>query len=69
MGAVKGMVMDLEETFYDTVDESAVSNAECYQEFLDTCLNNATLLAKMSASDIRSVASFVWNEYWSEYAY
>ena len=67
MGAVKGMVMDMEEIFYDYIAEEQVTNSDCFEEFLDKCMSNVGLKAEMSDYDIRYFATGVWNDFWSDY--
>ncbi|MBR96768.1 MAG: hypothetical protein CMA81_08185 [Euryarchaeota archaeon] len=66
MGAVKALMMDIEEKFFNHVSEEDYS-CECFEEFESNVLNKPGIQKDLSLSDIKDMASTTWNEYWSNY--
>tara|TARA_B100000886_G_scaffold43405_1_gene26645 strand:- start:1005 stop:1208 length:204 start_codon:yes stop_codon:yes gene_type:complete len=66
MGAVKAMMMDIEEKFFDHVSEEDYS-CDCYEEFKSNVMNKPGIHKHLSQSDIEDMALTTWNEYWSNY--
>ena len=64
MGKVKAWIMDLEEQFYDKVDESDLC-VDSFEEFV--AIAKEKIGDAMSSNDIEYVASNVWNDYWGNY--
>ena len=64
MGKVKAWIMDLEEQFYDKVDESDLC-VDSFEEFV--AIAKEKIGYAMSPNDIQYVASNVWNDYWGNY--
>ena len=64
MGKVKASIMDLEEQFYDKVDESDLC-VDSFEEFV--AIAKEKIGDAMSPNDIQYVASNVWNDYWGNY--
>tara|TARA_B100001057_G_scaffold452856_1_gene497153 strand:- start:1638 stop:1835 length:198 start_codon:yes stop_codon:yes gene_type:complete len=64
MGKVKAWIMDLEEQFYDKVDESDLC-VDSFEEFV--AIAKEKIGDAMSLNDIQYVASNVWNDYWANY--
>ena len=64
MGKVKAWIMDLEEQFYDKVDESDRC-VDSFEEFV--AIAKEKIGDAMSPNDIQYVASNVWNDYWGNY--
>ena len=64
MGKVKAWIMDLEEQFYDKVDESDLC-VDSFEEFV--AIAKEKIGDAMSLNDIQYVASNVWNDYWGNY--
>ena len=64
MGKVKAWIMDLEEQFYDKVDESDLC-VDSFEEFV--AIAKEKIGDAMSSNDIQYVASNVWNDYWGNY--
>ena len=64
MGKVKAWIMDLEEQFYDKVDESDLC-VDSFEEFVT--IAKEKIGDAMSPNDIQYVASNVWNDYWGNY--
>ena len=66
MGAVKALMMDIEEKFFNHVSGEDYS-CECFEEFESNVLNKPGIQKDLSLSDIKDMASTTWNEYWSNY--
>ncbi|MBB13249.1 MAG: hypothetical protein CMC78_03675 [Flavobacteriaceae bacterium] len=66
MGAVKAMIMDMEDKFFCHVSEEDYS-CESYQEFESNVLNKPGIQNDLSQLEIKEIASTTWNEYWSNY--
>jgi|TARA_B100000242_G_scaffold283668_1_gene246162 hypothetical protein len=64
MGKVKAWIMDLEEQFYDKVDENDLC-VDSFEEFV--AIAKEKIGDAMSPNDIQYVASNVWNDYWGNY--
>ena len=66
MGAVKALMMDIEEKFFNHVSEEDYS-CECFEEFESNVLNKPGIQKDLTVKDIEETASTTWNEYWSNY--
>ena len=70
MGAVKDMVMDLEEKCWDEVAD-VISECEDISEAMSKAVDifkKEDLIGYLEADDIEEGVSEMWNELWSQYA-
>ena len=70
MGAVKNMMLDLEEKCWDEVAD-VISECEDISEAMSKAVDifkKEDLIGYLEADDIEEGVSEMWNELWSQYA-
>ena len=65
MARVKDFLMDLQDLFYDHVEESLLTECENFQEFSTRAYEAVEDV--MTKRDSDDIAKSVWNEFWSYY--
>ena len=71
MGAVKNMMMDLEEKCWDEVSSIQFDECEDISEVMSEAVNifkRENLIGYLDTDTIEEGVSEMWNDYWSDYA-